>query len=118
VFTTDIHGLQDDVFWLRRTQATLDMLKWADAHVTDYMNEQYALAAYLEDHDAAVVPKILPPHKLQTYPDTLFYNTRSKYCERLTTAFWREGDFALHLPGLPIPERLKLFATHLPKVVR
>lgn len=118
VFTNDIHGLQDDVFWLRRTQGTISMLKWASANVTAYMNEQYALAAYLDTHDKDVVPKVVPPHQLQSYPNTLFYNPRSRYCSNLTDDFWSPGAFSLHLPGLPISERLKLFATFLAKVVR
>jgi hypothetical protein len=118
VFTTDIHGLQDDVFWLRKTPATIRMLKWASANVMSYMNEQYALAAYLQTHDKQVVPKIVPPRDLQAYPNTLFYNPKSKYCASLATTFWIPGAFSLHLPGLPINERLKLFAIFLSKVTR
>jgi hypothetical protein len=111
IIAKDINGVNNDVFFLKNNSRSEDFLYSASTFVRDFSDDQAAMVhviGLMKDLKVKYVHQKLFNSYLYTeytYPDDGGGN-------------FTEGDFLLHLPGLPNERRYQIFKEQLKKVIK
>ncbi len=107
IIGVDINGINNDSFLLKNTKPARDFLRRVLCR-RDHPNDQSAM---FDEKDV-----------LKTQLVSQRYFNSFKYDEyhygEYPDGNWQEGDFVLHLPGMPNARRIELMNEYLRKVVR
>ncbi len=112
----DMHGINNDVFFLRKTKESVAFLKGVLALNKLYSDDQQAMNHLLRMGEVTVKYETMEAMNSYLFDEYPYYKDMG-----LSTAsdgHWRPGRFILHLPGMSNERRYALMEKHLPLVVR
>lgn len=113
----DMHGINNDVFFLRRSEKSLHFLKEVYRRRGDFPDDQAAMWVVMNEigKDFYRLASMAPfnSYLFDEYP---YYKGMGLSTE--SEGHWRPGRFILHLPGMSNQRRFGLMRKHLADVVR
>ena len=122
VIATDCYNINNDSFLARASDITINWLK----HVVS-VREQYATAKWF-DQSAMIESidmmedriKIVPQRELNSYDYDLYPIEPHIYKKDMfgNDGQWQPGDFLIHWPAVPVPQRIIMAQDMLSKVVK
>ena len=112
----DVNGMNNDVFFLRKTESSIRFLREVLALNTKLPDDQEAMKQVIEQGWLTV--KFTPQEPFNSYLFDEYRFYRRHYPIAVKEGQWEKGRFVLHMPGIPNARRYQLMEKHLPDVVR
>ena len=106
----DIFGINNDVFLLKNVPEAKTFLKYILDNLKNFKDDQEVMKHYLRTIKE-LKTSVIPQRVFNSYPEWM-YGRNWKQGE------WVKGDFVLHLPGLPLDQRLSIAREILPQIIR
>lgn len=117
--TKDINGINTGVFILRKTDWACELLDYIDKQISSGVDcEQTAIQNWINEKGLDKI-KILPHPAFNSYPIDFYYPSYGKigYKEGDVVqrpgheeGAWQLGDFVLHVPALPLEQRIEIIS--------
>lgn len=108
----DVHGLNNDVFFLRCGQIGVGFIDRISRLMSDTsMNDQDAMKAHL----GTLRTKMIHQRQFNAY---LYSEYSIPDIVRGKSGTWQRGDFVLHTPGLPLSRRVEIMREYVGWVIR
>lgn len=112
----DMHGINNDVFFIRRTEASLAFLKSILAMNKLYSDDQQAMNHLLKQDEISVKYETMENINSYLFDEYPYY--KGMGLSTASPGHWTPGRFILHLPGMSNERRFTLMEKHLADVVR
>lgn len=112
----DMHGVNNGVFFLRKSAATVEFLRTVKSMNTAYSDDQSAMVALLNQGVISVRYAEQDAFNSYLFDEYGYYKGLGLTTESL--GHWRPGRFVLHLPGMTNRRREMLMQEKLKEVVR
>ncbi len=112
----DMHGINNDVFFLRNTENGRRFLREVLALNTSLPDDQAAMWKVMQE--GWLTWRLCPMEPFNSYLFNEYPYYAGMGLNTESEGHWRPGRFVLHLPGLPNLRRFGLMRKHLADVVR
>lgn len=116
IIAKDMHAINNDVFFLRRSDASLAFLQEVHSLKREFGDDQQAMINLLQRDKIGVRYETQVPFNSYLFDQYRYY--KNMHLSTDSPGHWVPGRFVLHLPGLPVEKRIELMTAKLKEVVR
>lgn len=109
IVAMDMNGLNCGAMFFKRTPGVIKLIEdtLRKATYPEITSEQHGFIETLADAALSVKYRLAPQRHFNSYPYEL-YNLPAT-----TIGNWEPGDFAMHLPGMTVAQRVEIFNRYL-----
>lgn len=121
----DAFSMSSDVLLVHNTPRTLGLMRRVASlqkefeNTPDTMLDQAAFESLVPSYSDVV--QFLPQRQLNAYDYPFYRHLGGRYAQAVDVdgndGQWQQGDFLLHVPGLPKPQKIQILQNHLGMII-